>query len=207
VGSTYLTVDLVTLYTALALQLNCTFLLLPDQLLQSAYDWTLTSCNQLFTFSTILAAAYLWTILNARMQSIEKNHNWRNFDNLKKKYIARDTECFSVLIKINFYCYHWNISSQQSNFDSKEKCQIQFPPLLFPNTWFNNPIFIVTTTSLTTWWNLTCYSTVQHADGFDWTMFSFCPDIVQFALHACCTQSTSLHRPLVWNALCVFEIS
>jgi len=31
----------------------------------------MTGCNQLFTFSTILAAAYQWTILNARMQSTE----------------------------------------------------------------------------------------------------------------------------------------
>jgi len=40
----------------------------------------------LVTFSTILAlAAFLnqSTILNARMQSTEKNHNWRNFENFK----------------------------------------------------------------------------------------------------------------------------
>jgi len=87
--------------------------------------------------------------------------------------------------------YFWTISAQQS----KQTCQMKFSPLLFPNIWLNNPLFIVTTTSLTIWSNLRCYFSVQWADSFDWTMFSFCPDIVQLAT------STPPHNPLVWNSL------
>lgn len=103
--------------------------LLPDQL-EPAYGWTTDfSCKQLVTFSTILAlAAFLnqSTILNARMQSTEKNHNWRNFENFKNIV----GKCYWMLSQIHL----WNISSLQS----KQKYQMEFPPLLFPNIWFSN---------------------------------------------------------------------
>jgi len=162
-----------------------------------------------FSCSTILAvAAFLnpSTKLKARMQSAEKNHNWRNFE--QKYYhwlpLASVIQCSlkSISSKYLYSAIKAKIFLKSAIkaklfLKSSIKAKISnFPPLLTTHTLYSQ---------LHNWTSHTicCYATVGK-DSFDWTMFSFCPNIVQSST-SCHPPThclyTSRHRPLVWNAL------